>query len=628
MQIKDHLREGIDFSSRAIVAGLLVILALALLVGRLAQLQIVEHEHFTTLSKDNRVKLVPLPPTRGLIYDRNGTLLALNRPAYSLEMVPEEVDDIAATLQDLAQVIDISEDDLERFHRLKKRKRRFDSVPIRTNLSIEKAAGFAVHRHRFPGLDIKAQLLRHYPYPDETAHVLGYVGRISKRDLETIDSSNYAGTSHIGKTGVEKSYEAVLHGGVGVQQVEVNSVGRVARILKHDKPLPGQDLHLHLDIGLQQVALEALEEHNGAAVAIDPNSGGILALASKPGYDPNLFVEGISSRNYKALQSNPDRPLYDRALRGQYPPGSTIKPFIGLAGLETGHISFDSTVYCPGFFQLPGHQHKYRDWKKTGHGTMDLDAAITQSCDVFYYKLAYEMGIDKLSGYMAHFGFGEKTGVDLIGEARGIQPSREWKRAKRRQPWYPGETVITGIGQGYYLSTPLQLAAATAAFANGGTYYTPRLVDYLQTRGEEESIPIPAQGTAIPIRPDNWQDVHKAMLNVTEGLRGTAKRIRNEHYRIAGKTGTAQVFTVAQDEEYDEETVAKKKRDHALFVAYAPAEDPQIAVAVIVENGGHGGSVAAPIARKMMDAYLLPKMGLDPNAPEEAIPTGAIAGEE
>jgi len=628
VQIKDHHREGIDFSNRAIIAGLLVIAALLMLIGRLVQLQIIDHEHFRTLSKDNRVKLVPLPPTRGLIYDRNGVLLALNRPAYSLEMVPEEVDDIETTLQNLAQVIDVSEDDLERFHRLKKRKRRFDSVPIRTNLSIEEAAGFAVHRHRFPGLDIKAQLLRHYPYPDETAHVLGYVGRISKRDLETIDSSNYAGTSHIGKTGVEKSYEAVLHGGVGVQQVEVNSVGRVARILQHDKPLPGQDLHLHLDIALQKVALQALGEHNGAAVAIDPNTGGILALASKPGFDPNLFVEGISSKNYNALQKDPDRPLYDRALRGQYPPGSTVKPFVGLAGLETGHISFDTTVYCPGFFQLPGHSHRYRDWKKSGHGSMDLDAAITQSCDVFYYKLAHDMGIDKLSEKLSDFGFGEKTGVDLIGEARGILPSRDWKRAHRRQPWYPGETVITGIGQGYYLSTPLQLAAATAAFANGGTYYTPRLVDYLQTRGEEQQIPIPAQGKPISIQPDNWQDVHKAMLNVTEGVRGTAKRIRNTHYRIAGKTGTAQVFTVAQDEEYDEEKVAKKKRDHALFVAYAPAEDPQIAVAVIAENGGHGSSVAAPIARKIMDAYLLPQMGLDPNAPEEAIPTGVIAGEE
>ena len=629
MQLKDHLREELTFSSRAVIAGLLVLLALAALVMRLVQLQVIEHDHFTTLSKDNRVKLVPLPPTRGLIYDRNGLLLAQNRPAYSLEMVPEQVKDIDATLKQLAEVIEIDEDDLERFHKLKRRKRRFDSVPIRTNISIEEAAAFAVHRHRFPGLDIKAQLLRHYPYPQETAHVLGYVGRISKRDLQNIDGSNYAGTSHIGKTGVEKSYEEVLHGAVGVQRVEVNSVGRVARILEHNPPVPGQDLHLYLDIHLQQIALQALGKHNGAVVAIDPNTGGVLALVSKPGYDPNLFVEGISSKNYKALQDNRDQPLYDRALRGEYPPGSTIKPFIGLAGLETGHIEFDSTVFCPGFFQLPGHSHKYRDWKKWGHGTMDLDSAITQSCDVFYYKLAHEMGVDELSGYLDHFGFGKKTGIDLVGERRGILPSREWKRANRRQPWYPGETVIMGIGQGYFLTTPLQLAAATAALANGGTYHSPRLVDYTQTRGEEQRSPVAPADTAIPIaRSEHWDDVHQAMLHVTEGLHGTAKRIRNKHYRIAGKTGTAQVFSVAQDAEYDEEEIDFYKRDHALFVTYAPADDPQIAIAVVVEHGGHGGSTAAPIARKIMDAYLLPKMGIDPEESEETVATGVVEGEE
>jgi len=628
VQIKDHHREGIAFSNRAIIAALLVILALLALLARLAQLQIAEHEHFTTLSKDNRVKLVPLPPTRGLIYDRNGILLAQNRPAYSLEMVPEQVEDIDATLQRLAEVIEIREVDLERFNRLKQRKRRFDSVPIRTNISIEEAAGFAVHRHRFPGLDIKAQLLRHYPFPQETSHVIGYVGRVSKRDLENIDPSNYAGTSHIGKTGVEKSYEAMLHGAVGVQQVEVNSVGRVARILEHEPPLPGQDLHLHLDVGLQRVALEALGEHNGAAVALDPNTGGVLALASNPGFDPNLFVEGISSKAYKGLQQDPNRPLYDRALRGQYPPGSTVKQFVGLAGLETGHITFDTTVYCPGFYQLPGHQHKYRDWKKTGHGPMDLDAAITQSCDVFYYKLAHEMGVDALSDYLKHFGFGEQTGIDLNGEARGILPSRQWKRQNRRQPWYPGETVIMGIGQGYFLSTPLQLAAATAAIANGGTYYTPRLVDYLESRGDRVRSPIPPIAQSIPIsRAEHWDDVRTAMLHVTEGLRGTAKRIRSEHYRIAGKTGTAQVFTVAQDEEYDEDAISKKHRDHALFVAYAPAEDPQIAVAVIAENGGSGSGTAAPIARMILDAYLLPRLGIEPEPPEEEAEEAAETGE-
>jgi len=618
MQIKDHIREEQAFLSRAVIAGLLVILALGLLGVRLMQLQIFEHEHFTTLSKDNRVKLVPLAPTRGLIYDRNGVLLALNRPAYSLELIPEQVKDIDATLERLGKYIDVSDDDLERFHNLRRRKRRFDSVPIRVNLNLEEAARFAVVRHLFPGIDIKAQLLRHYPYAEATSHVLGYVGRISKRDLENIDPSNYAGTSHIGKTGVEKTYEPILHGAVGVQQVEVNSVGRIARVLEETPPLPGQDLHLHLDINLQRIALEALGDHNGAVVALDPKTGGILVLASKPGYDPNLFVEGIGSKAYKALQSDRKRPLYDRAVRGHYPPGSTIKPFIGLGGLETGTIRYDTSVYCPGYYQLPGLEHKYRDWKKWGHGPMDLDSAITQSCDVYYYKLAHDMGIDTLSTFLSEFGFGRRTGIDLTGESRGILPSREWKRRTKRQPWYPGETVIAGIGQGYFLTTPLQLATATAALANNGHLVTPHIVDYIESRSDHSKNPIPPHMEQIPIQSqDNWDDVHSAMLHVVNSLRGTAKRIQTDFYSIAGKTGTAQVFTVGQEEEYEEENVSKKNRDHALFIAYAPAEDPQIAIAVVVENGGHGGSTAAPVARKVMDAYLLPRLyGKEP--PPEA----------
>lgn len=618
MQIKDHIREEQAFLSRAVIAGLLVILALGLLGVRLMQLQIFEHEHFTTLSKDNRVKLVPLAPTRGLIYDRNGVLLALNRPAYSLELIPEQVKDIDATLERLGKYIDVSDDDLERFHNLRRRKRRFDSVPIRVNLNLEEAARFAVVRHLFPGIDIKAQLLRHYPYAEATSHVLGYVGRISKRDLENIDPSNYAGTSHIGKTGVEKTYEPILHGAVGVQQVEVNSVGRIARVLEETPPLPGQDLHLHLDINLQRIALEALGDHNGAVVALDPKTGGILVLASKPGYDPNLFVEGIGSKAYKALQSDRKRPLYDRAVRGHYPPGSTIKPFIGLGGLETGTIRYDTSVYCPGYYQLPGLEHKYRDWKKWGHGPMDLDSAITQSCDVYYYKLAHDMGIDTLSTFLSEFGFGRRTGIDLTGESRGILPSREWKRRTKRQPWYPGETVIAGIGQGYFLTTPLQLATATAALANNGHLVTPHIVDYIESRSDHSKNPIPPHVEQIPIQSqDNWDDVHSAMLHVVNSLRGTAKRIQTDFYSIAGKTGTAQVFTVGQEEEYEEENVSKKNRDHALFIAYAPAEDPQIAIAVVVENGGHGGSTAAPVARKVMDAYLLPRLyGKEP--PPEA----------
>jgi penicillin-binding protein 2 len=606
MQIKDNIRESQAFLTRTIVAGMLVLATVLLLVSRMVQLQVVDHEHFTTLSRENRVKLVPLPPTRGLIYDRNGVLLAQNRPAYSLEITPEQVKDLQGTLSELAKVIEIGQEDLERFWQLKKRKRRFDSVPIRIDLSQDETAQFAVHRHRFPGVDIKAQLLRHYPHDVKTNHVLGYVGRVSQADLKQIDASNYAGTSHIGKNGVEKTYESALHGVVGLEQVEVNAAGRRVRTLEQSAPEPGVDVHLHLDIGLQEVAMQAFGDNNGAAVAINPQNGGVLAFVSQPGYDPNQFVEGISTKNYRALQQDEDRPLYNRALRGQYPPGSTVKPFMGLAGLERGAITYDSSIYCPGFYQLPGNVHRYRDWKKGGHGSMDLESAIVQSCDVYFYRLAHDLGIDQLHDYLSQFGFGDRTGIDLTGESTGLLPSRDWKRRARRQPWYPGETLIMGIGQGYYLTTPLQLAAATAAIANNGTFYTPHVVDYLRDRDSGEINPIPPHPKLIRVgAQQNWEDVRNAMRDVVESARGTAKRIRSDRYQIAGKTGTAQVFTVAQDAEYEEEGLDKKLRDHALFVAYAPVEDPQIAVAVVVENGGHGGAVAAPIARQIMDAYLL-----------------------
>ncbi len=609
MRIKDHIREEQNFLGRVIIAALLIMLALLGLSARLVQLQVIEHQHFTTLSKDNRIKLITLAPTRGLIFDRNGVLLAQNRPAYNLELVPEQVKDIDATLERLSHYITLDADDRERFNHLRRHKRRFDSIPIRVNLDIEETARFAVVRHQFPGVEIKAKLLRHYPFAEVTSHLLGYVGRISSRDIKTIDTSNYTGTNHIGKTGIEKSYEATLHGAIGVQQVEVNSSGRVVRILDETPPQPGQDLHLHLDIDLQQIALEALGDHNGAVVAIDPHSGGILALVSKPGYDPNLFVEGISRHAYMTLQTDRYRPLYNRALRGQYPPGSTIKPFIGLAGLEAGVIRYDTSYYCPGSFQLPGHEHKYRDWKKGGHGSMDIDAAITQSCDVYYYKLAFNLGIDTMSDYLGQFGFGRRSGVDMDGESRGILPSRDWKRRTRHQPWHPGETVIAGIGQGYFLTTPLQLAIATAAIANNGHLMTPHVVDYLQNRGNGKRHPILPRETSVPIASQaNWDNVRRAMRHVVEGLRGTARRIRTKLYAIAGKTGTAQVFTVSQEDEYNEKNVAHKLRDHALFIGYAPADDPQIAVAVVVENGGHGGATAAPVARKLMDAWLLPRI--------------------
>jgi len=605
MHIQDPIQDHQLFSRRTLVALCGICIALLVLITRLTQLQIIDHAHFTTLSKDNRVRLEPLTPTRGLIYDRHGILLAQNRPSYSLEMIPEQVPDVADTLQRLATIISLSHQDQTRFNRLKQRKRRFDSIPIKLNLDPVEAARFAVIKHQFPGVDIQARLLRHYPNPTATAHVLGYVGRISKQDLERLDHSNYAGTQYTGKTGLEKTYEQTLHGTVGTRQVEVNVVGRVARVLEQQAPEPGQDLHLYLDSRLQQVALQAFGEHNGAAVALDPNTGGILAMVSKPTYDPNLFVQGISHPAYQALRQDPDQPLYDRALRGQYPPGSTIKPFMGLAGLETEHIQANQTLSCSGAFQLPGHTHKYRDWKKTGHGIVNLSDAIIQSCDVYFYKMAHTAGVDKLSHYLAQFNFGQRTGVDLQGEARGILPSRAWKQQARSLPWYPGETIIMGIGQGYFLSTPLQLAAATAAIANGGTYHSPRLVRAHQARDTQNQTPIPSAQRSIAIHdPQHWQTIQAAMLGVVEHPRGTGKRIQHAGYRIAGKTGTAQVFSIKQDEEYDDSTITKKQRDHALFIAYAPVEQPRIALAVIVENGGQGSAIAAPVARKILDAYL------------------------
>ncbi len=605
--LKDYLRESRLFRARAITAALIIIILLLLLILHLVKLQIVDHTHFTTLSRDNRVKVEPLPPTRGLIYDRNGVILAQNLPTHSLEITPERVKDLDKTLRELGKIISISENDRKRFNRLKSHQRRFDSIPIKVQLTDEEVARFAVNRHLFPGVDIQAKLLRDYPLKDVTAHILGYVGRINKRELQIIDTSSYSGTTHIGKNGIEKYYEEALHGQVGLQQVEINALGRVIRVLESTPPVPGMDLHLTLDASLQRVAIEAFAEENGAAVAIDPQTGDILAMVSKPGFDPNLFVEGISSADYDALQNSDEKPLFNRAIRGQYPPGSAIKPFIGLGGLENGIMTTEQKTYCPGFFQLPNHSHKYRDWKKSGHGPVDLYQAIAQSCDVYYYDLAQQMGIDKLAEYLAHFGFGQKTGVDITGELGGLLPSREWKRNSKNQPWYPGETLITGIGQGYFLTTPLQLASATATLANRGARLQPRIVKAIRHSGEPDlrEQPIVQQQQISRQSDAHWDSIVEAMIEVIEGVRGTARLIRNTDYRIAGKTGTAQVFTIKQEEKYDEEKVEKKMRDHALFIAFAPAKAPRIAVAVIVENGGHGGSVAAPIAKSIMDHYLL-----------------------
>ncbi|MDJ0806579.1 MAG: penicillin-binding protein 2 [Gammaproteobacteria bacterium] len=605
ISIKNYLRESQLFLGRAIAASAIVIILLLILAGRLVYLQVQSHHHYKTLSQDNRVKIEPLPPTRGLIFDRHGQVLAQNLPAYSLEIIPEKAGDLAVTIQALSKIIRIEADDVQRFHKLRKQRRRFDSIPLRVRLSAEEVARIAVNRHRFPGVDVKAKLLREYPYKDKTAHLLGYVARISEEELLTIDASNYSGTSYIGKNGVEKTYEELLHGQVGLQQVEVNAKGRVLRVLEDQDPLPGHNLHLFLDTQMQMTALEALGEYNGAVAAIDTQTGGVLTLVSKPGFDPNLFVEGISSSAYRVLNESIDKPLFNRAIRGQYPPGSTVKPFIGLAGLELGMVEFHQETYCPGYYQLPGKEHKYRDWKKWGHGEVGMAKAIIESCDVYYYELARTLGIDRMHSFLTGFGFGERSGIDLKGELQGLLPSREWKRANRREPWYPGETLIVGIGQGYFLSTPLQLAVATATLANQGRRIRPRVVASIE-RPDGTHVPTSLKISELSqADPLHWEEVRTAMIDVVEDLRGTAKRIQTDAYRIAGKTGTAQVFTVKQEEEYDEETVEKHKRDHALFIAFAPVDQPRIAVAVIVENGGHGGAVAAPIARKVLDQYLL-----------------------
>ena len=605
--IKDSSRESRLFSMRAVSAAVIVGMLTLVLVGRLVHLQIVEHQHFTTLSENNRIKIVPIAPTRGLIFDRHGEILAQNLPAYSLEVVPELVEDIDALITELRGIIEITDTDEEAFRAALARKRRFQKVPLRPRLEDREVARFAVNRHRFPGVDIGARLIRNYPLGEVGVHLVGYVGRINRHELDRIDQDDYRGTSHIGKTGVEASHEERLHGKVGYQHVETNAQGRILRVLERHDPVPGKNLFLTMDAKLQRTAEAALGEENGAIVALDPATGAVLALASNPGFDPNLFANGIDVETYRSLQRSPDRPLVNRAVNGQYPPGSTIKPFVGLAGLERGIGHARQELWCPGWFTLPGRKHRYRDWKKYGHGRIGLHDAIVQSCDVYFYELALALGIDRMHEYLSSFGFGERTGIELGGESRGLMPSRTWKRSARGQPWFPGETVITGIGQGFMLTTPLQLASATAAVAMRGTRLRPRLVGRVvePASGAVEEVEPETIATIDSLDVHHWDRIIEAMTGVVHGPRGTARRISDGlAYRIAGKTGTAQVFTVRQNEEYDAKKLDKKLHDHGLFIAFAPVEQPRIAVAVVVENGGSGSGAAAPLARIVIDAYL------------------------
>ncbi|MCW8855490.1 MAG: penicillin-binding protein 2 [Gammaproteobacteria bacterium] len=605
--IKDHLQEAILFKHRAWVAAVFCLFFIIVLLVRLFNLQVLEYQHFDKLSENNRVRLMAIAPNRGLIFDRNGVVLAENRPSYRLEVIPEQVNNMEWLLVELGKLVELDEADIKRFRKAIKRSRPFEGIPLRTKLSDDEVARLAVNRHQYPGMEITARLSRYYPLGESAAHVTGYVGRIDEDELKNVNETQYAGTSHIGKTGLERYYESELHGEVGHQSVEVNVQGRILRVLEKKQPVPGKDLILSLDVRLQSVAEKALGDYNGAVVVMDPNTGEVLALVSMPGYDPNLFVHGISRKDYRRLQNPDTRPLYNRALYGQYPPGSTLKPFVGLAGLENKVIGHKESIPCEGYYLLPNEERKYRDWKKTGHGHVDLEDSLAQSCDVYYYELSYRLGIDRIHAFLQQFGFGKATGVDIQGERSGLLPSREWKQRSKNKIWFPGETLIAGIGQGYMLTTPMQLASATSILAMRGQGFKPHLLKEIHDPAtgdgrQTEIAPLPAVKLN---RQMNWNHIVNGMVSVVHGVKGTARQSgRRLKFKMAGKTGTAQVFGVAQDEEYDEDIIAKKHRDHALFVAFAPVDKPEIAIAVIAENGSSGSGVAAPIARKVLDAWI------------------------
>jgi penicillin-binding protein 2 len=606
LTLKDHLRETHLFNQRVLfAAGAVILLFLALLV-RIFYLQVIQHDHYSTLSEDNRFTLLPLPPTRGLIYDRNGILLAQNLPTFTLELIPAKLSNLQDTITTLEKMVNITSEDKRRFYKLVKKRRRFEGIPLRFRLSDEEVAKLADNQYRLPGVEVNAELTRQYPHGALAAHAIGYVARISEEDLQKLDTTRYAATRHIGKVGVEKAYEDILHGEVGYQEVEINAQGREVSVRQGTLPVPGKNIYLSLDLNVQRVAEQSFKEYSGALVAIDPNDGAILALVSLPTFDPNLFVNGIDTDSYQELNESPTQPLFNRALQGRYPPGSTIKPFMGLAALDYNTITTEKSINCPGYYTLKNDDRHYRDWRKEGHGHTNLTKAITESCDVYFYDLALNLNIDKIHQFLAQFGFGKQTKVDLRDEASGLLPSREWKQRTQHQAWYPGETLITGIGQGYWLTTPLQLANATAALSTRGHRYQPHILQ--ATFATENEDPVDFTPVSLPDvnvkHPENWDTIIQAMHNVIRGASGTARGIGyNLPYEIAGKTGTAQVFGLKEGEKYDVKKVSQHLRDHALFIAFAPVEQPRIALAVIAENGGGGSTTAAPIARKVLDAF-------------------------
>ncbi|AUC88510.1 penicillin-binding protein 2 [Alteromonas sp. MB-3u-76] len=607
--IRDHTAEANLFARRATISFIIVTAMLGIVLNNLYSLQVTQHDDYQTRSNGNRIKVLPVAPNRGLIYDRNGVLLAENRPVFSLEVIPEKVDDIEDTLARLTSLMAITEEELTRFESNLKGTRRFKPVVLRTELSEKEVATFSASKHKFKGVQIEARLARHYPYKETLTHVLGYVARINKRDLQKLveagQEDNYAATYDIGKLGIEKYHEETLHGTVGYQQVEVNNQGRIIRVLNVDPPTPGKDIVLNIDLSLQQEAQRILEDTRGAVVITEVKTGGVLALYSNPSYDPNLFVHGISSKNYSALLNSPDRPLINRATQGQYSPASTVKPHLALLGLEDGVVTEDYSIKDNGRYRLPNVSHVWRDWKRWGHGEVDIAKAIEVSCDIYYYDLAYNLGIDKISEAMQEFGFGDYTGIDLYEESNANMPSRGWKRARFNQPWYIGDTIPVGIGQSFWTATPIQLTHSINTLVNRGERYIPQIIrGYKESNGVDDLIPLK---TSRPIQindPKNLDIVLNAMHDVVHGEEGTARfAFADTPYESAGKTGTAQLFTVAQDEKYDEDEVDERLRDNALYVGFAPFDNPEISITVVLENAGGGSSNAAPVARKLMDFY-------------------------
>ena len=637
VRIKDHWGEQRLFFGRTLFAAVATALLLVTVIGRLFFLQVMRHDYYVDLSQGNRVRFEPLPPDRGLIYDVSGTVIAENTPAYQLELTPEQVTDVPDTLQRLARLGLIDPDQVPALARLARSGHKFEALPLRLSMTDADMATFSVHQHEFQGVEIQTRLARWYPFGPEGVHALGYVAAISEDDLKRIDRDQYAGSALIGKIGLESTYEQQLHGTAGHRQVLVNAQGRrvekLGTVPVHLATVPphaGNDLFLGLDMRVQHVAEQALAGRRGAIVAIRPDTGDIVALASLPTYDPNKFTRGISSLEYATLRDDIDRPLFNRALRGTYPPGSTIKPMMALAGLEYGAVDPMATKPCHGYYMLPGTTHHYRDWKKEGHGSVDMRHAIATSCDVYFYGLAVALGIDSLHEALSTLGFGKPTGVDVSGERAGLMPSQEWKMQTYKQQWYAGDTVSVGIGQGYLLTTPIQLAHAAAVIAARGQSFRPRLVTAVRdaSTGKVRKLP-PVAETRLELKdPKMWDVIVEGMVMVTEAGGTAVVATRGAPYKIAAKTGTAQVFSLGQNEKYSEKNVSERLRDHALFIAFAPADAPKLAIAVLVENGGHGGAVAAPMARRIFDAYLLGKYEPDtpapPPPPTQPPPTAAV----